>query len=282
MWANIRSFIDIAIVSLIFYRVLVLLVGTRAVQLVKGALMLVLFSLLASMLRFRLLTWLLGHTLWALSFAIPIVFQPELRKMLEEIGRGNLWRRQMALDEAEQRVKQIVGALSYMKANMIGALLVFQQETGLGEYWHTAIRPDANVTQELIISIFWKDNPLHDGAVILDRHSLIAGGCYLPLADAPEISRWYGTRHRAALGISEVSDASVLVVSEERGDVSLAYKGRLSKNMKEFQVEKLLMRYFAGDIRTRTWKGRLQHFLHLLWNEEPAPSAAKETKEERS
>ena len=281
MWANIRSFIDIAIVSVIFYRVLVLLVGTRAVQLVKGVLMLILFSLLASMLRFRLLTWLLGQTLWALSFAIPIVFQPELRKMLEEIGRGNLWRRQMPLDEAEQRVKQIVGALSYLKANKIGALLVFQQETGLGEYWHTAIRLDANVTQELIISIFWKDNPLHDGAVILDRRSLIAGGCYLPLADAPEISRWYGTRHRAALGISEISDAIVLVVSEERGEISLAYKGRLSKNMKEFQLEKLLLRYFAGDIRTRTWKSRFQNILRLLWSEEPGPSPAKETKEER-
>ena len=266
MWANVRSFIDIAIVSVIFYRILALLVGTRAVQLVKGALMLVLFSLLASMLRLRLLTWLLSHTLWALSFAIPIVFQPELRKMLEEIGRGNLWHRRMAIDEAEQRVKQIVGALSYMKANKIGALLVFQQETGLGEYWHTAIRLDANVTQELIISIFWKDNPLHDGAVILDRNSIIAGGCYLPLADAPEISRWYGTRHRAALGISEVSDAIVLVVSEERGDISLAFKGRLSKNMKEFQVEKLLTRYYAGDIAARSWRSRLQDTLKLLWS----------------
>lgn len=266
MWADVRSFVDIAVVSVIIYRVLVLLVGTRAVQLMKGVLILILFSLLASMLHLRLLTWLLGQALWALSFAIPIVFQPELRNMLEEIGRGNLWQRHMALDEAEQRVKQIVGALSYMKANKIGALLVFQQETGLGEYWHTAIRLDANVTQELIISIFWKDNPLHDGALILDRYSLIAGGCYLPLADAPEISRWYGTRHRAALGISEVSDAIVLVVSEERGEISLAFKGRLSKDMKEAQVEKLLMRYFTGGYSVKTWRGRLKGLMRLLWD----------------
>ncbi|MCR4818417.1 MAG: diadenylate cyclase CdaA [Fretibacterium sp.] len=266
MWSEVRTFLDILIVSVIIYRILVLIVGTRAVQLLKGVLVLVLFSVLASMLHFRLLTWLLGQTIWALSFAIPIVFQPELRKMLEEIGRGNLWRQQMDLDEAEQRVKQIVGALSYMKAHKIGALLVFQQETGLGDYWHTAIRLDANVTQELIISIFWKDNPLHDGALILDRYSLIAGGCYLPLADAPEISRWYGTRHRAALGISEVSDAIVLVVSEERGDISLAFKGRLSKNLKEFQVEKLLLHYFAGDPALRTWQSRVEGFLRLLWS----------------
>ncbi|MBR1671304.1 MAG: diadenylate cyclase CdaA [Fretibacterium sp.] len=269
MWSDVRTFLDILIVSVIIYRILVLIVGTRAVQLLKGVLVLVLFSALASMLHFRLLTWLLGQTIWALSFAVPIVFQPELRKMLEEIGRGNLWHRQMNLDEAEQRVKQIVGALSYMKAHKIGALLVFQQETGLGEYWHTAIHLSANVTQELIISIFWKDNPLHDGALILDRYSLIAGGCYLPLADAPEISRWYGTRHRAALGISEVSDAIVLVVSEERGDISLAFKGRLSKNLKEFQVEKLLLHYFAGDPALRTWRSRLQGFLRLLWSSGP-------------
>ena len=276
MLANIRSFIDIAIVSVIFYRILVLLVGTRAVQLVKGVLMLIVVSLLASALHLRLLNWLVGRTLLALSFAIPIVFQPELRKMLEEIGRGNLWHQRIAIDEAAQVVKQIVGALSYMKANKIGALLVFQQETGLGDYWHTAVHLDANITQELIISIFWKNNPLHDGALIIDRHSLVAGGCYLPLADAPEISRWYGTRHRAALGISEVSDAIVLVVSEERGDISLAFKGRLSKDMKEFQVEKLLTRYFSGNIAPRSLRGRLQNALKLLWSAAPLPAAKEE------
>ncbi len=282
MWSEIRTFFDILIVSVIIYRILVLIVGTRAVQLLKGVLVLVLFSALASMLHFRLLTWMLGQTIWALGFAIPIVFQPELRKMLEEIGRGNLWRQQMDLDEAEQRVKQIVGALSYMKAHKIGALLVFQQETGLGEYWHTAIRLDANVTQELIISIFWKDNPLHDGALILDRYSLIAGGCYLPLADAPEISRWYGTRHRAALGISEVSDAIVLVVSEERGDISLAFKGRLSKNLKEFQIEKLLLHYFAGDPSLRTWRSRVENLMRLLWSSGREPKKElRESNEEQ-
>ena len=282
MWSEIRTFFDILIVSVIIYRILVLIVGTRAVQLLKGVLILVLFSALASMLHFRLLTWLLGQTIWALGFAIPIVFQPELRKMLEEIGRGNLWHQQMDLDEAEQRVKQIVGALSYMKAHKIGALLVFQQETGLGEYWHTAIRLDANVTQELIISIFWKDNPLHDGALILDRYSLIAGGCYLPLADAPEISRWYGTRHRAALGISEVSDAIVLVVSEERGDISLAFKGHLSKNLKEFQIEKLLLHYFAGDPSLRTWRSRAESLLRLLWSSGREPrKELRESNEEQ-
>lgn len=266
IWSDARTFLDIFIVSLIIYRLLVLIVGTRAVQLLKGVLILVLFSALASMLRFRLVSWLIGQSLWALSFAIPIVFQPELRKMLEEIGRGNLWQRQLPRDVAEQRVRHIMGALGYMKLHRIGALLVLQEETGLGEYYNTAVHLDANITQELIISIFWKDNPLHDGALIMNRYSLIAGGCYLPLIDAPEISRWYGTRHRAALGLSEISDAIVLVVSEERGEISLAFKGRLSKNLKDAQVEKLLMHYFVGEPTFRSWRDRLQTFQQLLWD----------------
>ena len=265
--ANFRSLVDIAIVSFLIYRILVLLVGTRTVQLIKGLIFLALLLGVAMLLRFRVLTWFLQTTLLALSLAIPIVFQPELRKMLEEIGRGQsyLKRRSMSADEAEVRVSQISGALTYLKAHKIGALLVLQQEVGLGEYTETAIPLRAKITQGLIISIFWKDNPLHDGAVILDKRELIAGGCYLPLADAPEISRWYGTRHRAALGISEVSDAIVLIVSEERGDVSLAVKGKLSKNIKDFQVERLLRHYFAGEQVVTGWKEWRRALTNIFW-----------------
>ena len=265
--SGLRSLVDIAIVSFIIYRILVLLVGTRAVQLLKGLFFLALLLGLATMLHFRLLTWFLRTTLLALSLAIPIVFQPELRKMLEELGRGQsfLFVRKMSPVEADVRVSQIVGALSYLKAHKIGALLVMQQDVGLADYTGSAIPLHARITQELIISIFWKDNPLHDGAVILDKHELIAGGCYLPLADAPEISRWYGTRHRAALGISEVSDAIVLIVSEERGDISLAVKGKLSKNIKDFQVERLLRHYFAGEQVVTGWKEFKRTVSNIFW-----------------
>ena len=267
MWSDVRSVVDIAIVSFIIYRILVLLVGTRAVQLVKGVLILIAASTLASMLRMRLLSWFIGNALLALSFAIPIVFQPELRKMLEELGKGQFYllKPKMSDDEAEVRAKQVSGALNYLKAHKIGALLVFQREVGLADYYDTAIHLNANITQELIISIFWKDNPLHDGAVILDRYRLIAGGCYLPLADDPELSRWYGTRHRAALGITEVSDALVFIVSEERGDVSLAAKGRLSKNLKDFQVEKMLRNYFTGEQVVSDWRAKLKQLFSLFW-----------------
>ena len=197
MWANIRSVLDIAIVAFIIYRVLTLLVGTRAVQIVKGAALILILWGAASFLHFRLLSWVLTNMLWLFGFALPIVFQPEMRKMLEEIGRGQFYffKRKLSADEASVRVKQISGALSYLKAHQIGALLVFQKESGLGDYTQTAIHLNANITKELIISIFWKNNPLHDGAIVLNRREIVAGGCYLPLADVPEISRWYGTRH---------------------------------------------------------------------------------------
>ena len=275
MWADVRSVIDIAIVSFIIYRILVLLVGTRAVQLMKGVLILVGMFMTASFLRMRLLSWFIGNALLALSFAVPIVFQPELRKMLEELGKGKFYmlKRHMSNDEAESRVRQIAGALNYLKAHNIGALLVFQKEVGLGDYYKTAIHLNARITQELLISIFWINNPLHDGAVILDRYSLIAGGCYLPLADAPEISRWFGTRHRAALGITEVSDAIVFVVSEERGEISLASKGRLSKNIKDFQVEGVLRNYFAGEQVITGWRAKLKELVGLFWSSRKEPEA---------
>lgn len=269
MWANIRSAIDIAIVSFIIYRILVLLVNTRAIQLVKGLFILIMLSLLAGVLRFRLLSWFLGHTLWALSFAIPIVFHPELRKILEELGKGK-WQffnnnNTLSIDDAEERVRQLSGALSYLKAHKIGALIVMKQNDELKEYTETAIHLDARITQELLISIFWINNPLHDGAVVLDKFNIIAGGCYLPLADVPEISRWYGTRHRAGLGLSEVSDAMVFIVSEERGEISLANKGKLSKDLKDFQVEKLLRHYFMGDQKGEKFS-LLDSFVKIFWS----------------
>ena len=275
MWSDVRSVIDIAIVSFIIYRILVLMVGTRAVQLMKGVFILAAISAAASFLRLRLLSWFIGNALLALSFAVPIVFQPELRKMLEELGKGQFYllKRQMTDDEAEVRIKQIAGALNYLKANKIGALLVFQKEVGLGDYYNTAIQLNASITQELLISIFWINNPLHDGAVILDKYRLIAGGCYLPLADAPEISRWFGTRHRAALGITEVSDAMVFVVSEERGEISFASKGHLSKNLKDFQVEGILRNYFEGGQIITGWRSKLKALKGIFWAEKKETDA---------
>ena len=265
MWSNIRSLLDIAIVSLIIYRILVVLVGTQAVQLVKGVISLALLWWLAAMFRFRLLSWFLGSSLLALSLAVPIVFQPELRKMLVELGRGHFYKRQMSTDEAEVKVNNIAKALQYLKANKIGALIVLQREDALGEYTDTAIHLNADITQELIEAIFWVNNPLHDGAIVIDRYKIISAACYLPLADVPEVSRFYGTRHRAALGITQKTDALVFVVSEQRGEISLAASGRLDKNIKDFQIEKNLMYYFVGEKVAIGWKAHLNKLKKLFW-----------------
>jgi diadenylate cyclase len=138
----------------------------------------------------------------------------------------------------------MMNAVSYLRQHKIGALIVFQRGTGLKEIWRSAVQLRAEISQELIMSIFWPNNPLHDGAVIMDRQFVIAAACYLPLTDNTDISRWYGTRHRAAVGVTEVSDAQALIVSEESGHVSLAVRGRLSKPLTEDQVARFIRRYF--------------------------------------
>lgn len=269
MWDNlrIRDFVDILIVTFIIHRGLSFLVGTRAVQLIKGFLLLWVSAIAVNFLDFRLLSWFSGRAFTALFIALPILFQPELRNLLEEIGRGNLWNRRAKKEEINHLTDEVVKSLLYFKANKVGALLVFEQQTGLKEYWRTAVKLEAKITEELIISLFWKDNPLHDGAVIFNRNEIIAGACYLPLSDNVELSRWFGTRHRAALGITDVSDALVLVVSEERGEISMCYKGHLSRNMNDEQIKKLLYHYFSGlrgekksiHARLKSYWGGIKH-----------------------
>jgi diadenylate cyclase len=240
-----NDIIDIIVVAFIAYRVFMFFVDTRAMQLVRGVFIIVVFGVLAQALSLRTITWLLNRLLSAILIAIPIVFQPELRRLLEEIGRGRLIAgRKSADDVADTYADSLVGAISYLQQHRIGALIIFQKDTGLREIWRSAVQIRAEITQELILSIFWPNNPLHDGAVIMDRQSVIAAACYLPLTDNNDISRWYGTRHRAAVGVTEVSDAQALVISEEQGYVSLAIRGRLSRPLNEDQVSRFVHRYF--------------------------------------
>ncbi|MCF4115038.1 MULTISPECIES: diadenylate cyclase CdaA [Dethiosulfovibrio] len=242
-----QDVVDILVIYYVVYRLLSLLYGTRAMQLVKGLLVIGILATSARLLNLETISWFMGQILNITVIAVPIVFQPELRKVLEELGRGNIWKRHKAQKRAETIAGEISKALIYMKGQRIGALLVLQRGTGLKDFWRTAIELNADITQELLISIFWVNNPLHDGAVILDQSKIIAAGCYLPLTEDSDLSRWIGTRHRAGLGVTEVSDAISLIVSEERGEVSLAINGHLSRNLKDDQVHKLLVHYFSGE-----------------------------------
>lgn len=269
MFENMRwqDAVDIVVIAVIVHRLLLLIVGTRAMQLIKGLLFLGALAAAARIFDLRTLSWFLGKTLGVLIIAIPIVFQPELRKMLEELGRGGtIWQRKQANLKAESLGFEVSRAIGYLKGQKIGALLVLERKTGLKDFWQTAIRLDAGISQELLISIFWEGNPLHDGAVILNRDMIVAASCYLPLTENPELSRWIGTRHRAGLGVTEVSDAIALIVSEERGEVSLAINGHLSRNLKEGQVQKLLQHYFSGEEKEqRGVLEKLQDDIRTLW-----------------
>lgn len=252
---SLRDILDILIIAFLIYRILLLLMDTRAMQLVKGLLLLALVSVFARTLRFEALSWILGKFLGVMFIAIPIVFQPELRRMLEEIGKGSLWRRAISREKAQSLADEVLRALLYLQSQKIGALIVLQRSTGLKDVWQSAVKLDAEISQEVLVSIFWPGNPLHDGAVILDRERVIAASCFLPLSDNPDISRWLGTRHRAALGITEVSDAISLVVSEERGEVSFAIRGHLSRGLKENQLRQLLLHYFLSESEpTSLWE----------------------------
>lgn len=257
---------DILIVAFLAYRVMLFFVDTRAMQLVRGLLLITAFGALARALDLRALSWLAGHLLSAFLIAIPIVFQPELRRLLEEIGRGRLLTNQKGeADVGEIHAEALAKAISYLKGHRIGALIVLQRETGLKEIWRSAVSLRSEITQELLLSIFWPNNPLHDGAVIMDRQTVIAAACYLPLTDKTDISRWHGTRHRAAVGVTEVSDAFALVVSEERGQVSLAVRGKLSRPLNDEQLMRFVRRYFNPYGKDVHFLQRLREEIETQW-----------------
>ncbi|ACZ19070.1 protein of unknown function DUF147 [Thermanaerovibrio acidaminovorans DSM 6589] len=257
-----QDVLDIFIIAFIVYKLLILVVGTRAVQLLKGLMVLGLTAAMANLLELKALTWLLSRLFQAMLIAIPILFQPELRRVLEELGRGHLWKMRKGQERLEALAEEVLRAILYLASERIGALLVLQRETGLKEIWRSAVPIKAQPSQELLVSLFWPGNPLHDGAVILDRGTVIAASCYLPLTEKSDLSRWYGTRHRAALGVTEISDAIAIVVSEERGEVSLAVSGRLSKPLKEDQLRKLLIHYFRGKEEPKSFFDRFRQSLN--------------------
>jgi diadenylate cyclase len=261
-----QDLIDILVVAFLAYRVLLFFVDTRAMQLMRGLFVIVVFGMIARTLELKTITWLLSQLLSAVLIAIPIVFQPELRRLLEELGRGRLLSGRGRADEVEDaNAEAMISAISYLKQHKIGALIVFQRDTGLKEIWRSAVQIRAEITQELMLSIFWPNNPLHDGAVIMDRQFVIAAACYLPLTDNNDISRWYGTRHRAAVGVTEVSDAQALVVSEEQGHVSLAVRGRISKPLNDDQVSRFVRRYFNPNEKGVSILQRFRREIESQW-----------------
>ncbi len=231
---------DIAIVSYVFYRVILIIRGTRAVQLLKGVAVLLVATGLSRILHLQALNWLLNEVLMIGLLAIPVVFQPELRRALEQLGRSNIFHINMywqGTGDISNIVHELARSCQFFSKNRIGALIVLERDTGLNEFVETGIPIGGKLTAELLINGFIPNTPLHDGAMILRADRVVAASCYLPLSDNPAIGKELGTRHRAAVGISEQSDAIALVVSEETGQISIAEGGVLYRSLDEHALE---------------------------------------------
>lgn len=243
---NVVSIVDILIVAFVLFHLMLLIRGTRAVQLIKGLVVLLVATAVSSLLNLNTVHWLLKQTMTALVVALPIVFQPELRRTLEKLGGGDFFARsltQMAEGDRSALINEVVRAVERMSATRTGALIVLERITGLEEFVDTGIELDAQVTAELLMNVFIPKSPLHDGATIIRGDRMLAASCVLPLSDSRELSRDLGTRHRAAIGLTEQSDALAVVVSEETGNVSLALEGSLYRRLNETGLRDLLIKF---------------------------------------
>ena len=227
---DIRSALDILIIAVLIYYLLKLLRGTRAVQMLVAIALLVLFYRGAQWARLEMVEWLLTTLLPYVAIALIVLFQPEIRRALSRLGR-NLSFMKLASHNPKSSYDDIVMAAEYFSQNRIGALMVVERQAGLGTYIESGIPLDAKLSYDLLLSIFRPGSTLHDGAVIIAESRVTAAGCFLPLSLNPMISKQLGTRHRAAIGITEDSDAVVVLVSEETGSISFAFGGAIETNL---------------------------------------------------
>ena len=252
---RISDLIDILIVSVIVYYLINLIRETRAMQLVKGIIFLFMAFFLSQWLKLNALNYILGGAMQIGAFAVIVIFQPELRNLLERMGRFKVGRIiDFASDTTEDDLHRVIDSIAQAAANMsatkTGALIVMERATRLGEYISTGTMLDANVSSGLLENIFVPNTPLHDGAVIIRNNKIVIAGCLLPLTANNNLSRDLGTRHRAAIGLSEVTDAVIIVVSEEKGKISIALNGSLTRNLSRESLAKALKKIMSQKQET--------------------------------
>ena len=242
--------LDILIVAFAVYKLLGFIHSSRAAQLAKGLMFIIGIYFVADYFDFYTVSWLLENFLSIGLIALIVIFQPELRRGLEYMGRGKLGggKNSIMRDEIADDVEMIVRAISYFAARKEGAIIVIERDTALSEYAENGTIINADLSEQLLENIFYKGSPLHDGAVILRGERVYAAGCVLPLTENTGLSKDLGTRHRAGIGITEVSDALVLIVSEETGIISMASDGKLSRFLDLKTVEKTLLNYYMSKL----------------------------------
>ena len=251
-WLNL---VDILLVTLIFFGLLYSLRDTQAMVLLRGVILLVVVIVLfTSLVDLPAFSWLVINALPALLVAIPVIFAPEIRRTLERLGRaGTFWSPStQATDlETQQVIRAVVSAAARLSARQHGALIILQRLDSLEEYVNSGVRMNAQVTPELLLQVFYPNTPLHDGAVVIADGLLVAAACVMPLSSSGILNRsperQMGLRHRAALGISEVSDAVAVVVSEETGSISIAHSGRMIRRLDPDRLENILIAFFRPN-----------------------------------
>lgn len=269
-----RNFLDIFLMAVVIYEIIRLLLRTRASAVFKGIGVLLIFFWLSDILQLNVVNWMLQQFINTGVIVMVILFQPELRKALEQIGRTSLispsqLRAQRSADDC---VTELVQAMSNMSRKRIGALIIIEQKTGLREFADTGTALDADISAPLIENVFEPNTPLHDGAMIIRNRRILAAACILQLSDDPTISKELGTRHRAALGISETTDAVALIVSEETGIISMAREGKLTRYLDAKALAQILTDLFQAE-SARSIPARLQHRYAVR---KPAPAQKAE------
>jgi len=241
---TLASILDILLVALMFFGLFYFVQGTRAIQLLRGILLVVFLAILASsVFHLTAFNWLIRNSIPALLVAIPVIFQPELRRALERLGRPGalLSRRPTSYAQVLNTIAHAAGELAQQR---FGALVVIERSTGLQDFVDTGVLLDAQLSSDLLLSIFYKNSALHDGAVIVREDRVVAAACMLPLSESNDLDRDLGTRHRAAIGITEGTDAIAVIVSEERGDMAVAQNGRLVRHLDEGELSRVLYRQY--------------------------------------
>ena len=271
---NWLSVIDIFLVTLTFFSLMYLLRDTQGMVLLRGVIFLVvLLALLTAVVDLPAFSWLLRTTLPALLLAIPVIFAPEIRRALERIGRAGTFVTFNTDQEsiaAQAAIQTVVSAAMRLSARQHGALIILQRLDSLEEYVQTGVLMDSRLTPELLLQIFYPNTPLHDGAVIIEGNRAVAAACVMPLSASGILTRspdrQMGLRHRAALGISEASDAVAVVVSEETGSISIAHAGRIIRRLDPDRLENILGAFYRPEQRSKSFFRR--HFPYLFWQDD--------------
>ena len=264
---QLNDLLDILIVAVLIYQMIMLTRDTRASEVLKGFLLLVGASLLSSLLGLTALTWVLKQILSNGALVLVVLFQPEIRRVLEQLGRGAKMEHFQSDGEENQRIiSEITQCLTSLSRRRVGALIVFERRTGLKDVMETGTRLDSTISAPLLENIFEPNTPLHDGAVIIRGTRIVSAACMLTtLSESNAITRDLGTRHRAAIGISETTDALVLIVSEETGVISMARDGKLTRHLDAKAIGEILSTMYHQPqdglyVRANNWlKGRLNH-----------------------